>query len=211
MPAASATGFVTDSGGTIMTDAGPNFVIIAGPNGSGKSTAAPELIREQFGVMQYVNADVIAQGLSGFSPESVALQAGSLMLERIEDLSVARQDFAIETTLASRSFAPRIRRMTGEGYRSHLVFLWLPSPELAIERVSLRVLRGGHSIPPETIVRRYHRGLVNLSLYLPLMHTWRVVNAAAADLALIAFHEHDQTRIIQPELWTSIEHHGHAC
>jgi predicted ABC-type ATPase len=193
-----------------MADSSPNLIVIAGPNGGGKSTAAPALIREHVGIVQYVNADVIAQGLAGFCPESVALQAGSLMLERIEDLAASRQDFAIETTLASRSFVPRIRRMNESGYRSHLIFLWLPSPDMAVERVSLRVARGGHSIPPDTIVRRYHRGLSNLPLYFPLMHTWRVVNGASKNLALIAAHESGQTRIVQPELWASIEQYGHG-
>lgn len=194
-----------------MPDSPPHFILVAGPNGSGKTTASQALIRDQFGIVQYVNADVIAQGLSGFSPESVALEAGSLMLERIETLANARQNFAIETTLASRSLVPRVRRMNLAGYRSHLVFLWLPSPDLAIERVALRVSRGGHGIPSETVVRRYHRGLANLPNYLSIMHTWRVVDAASADLRLIAFHDNNQTQIVQPVLWTAIQRSVHAC
>jgi predicted ABC-type ATPase len=154
----------------------PSVVIIAGPNGAGKTTAAPLLLHAALGVTEFVNADAIAQGLSGFAPERVAVAAGRAMLTRIHELSAKRASFAFETTLASRSFAPWINRlMHQQGYEFHLFFLWLPSAELAIERVRDRVLLGGHNVPAETIRRRYTRGLSNFfSIYQPLATIWRM-------------------------------------
>lgn len=150
----------------------PSLVIIAGPNGAGKSTVAPGLIHQWLGIAQFVNADMIAAGLSAFDTDSVALEAGRIMLRRIEELADRRSDFAFETTLASRSFAPWNVERRLEGYRAHLVFLWLPSPELALARVANRVLEGGHNVAENVVRRRYHRGLVNLfDLYLPIVDT----------------------------------------
>ncbi len=144
-----------------MSDSSPNVVVVAGPNGSGKSTAAPSLLRDYLGLTEFVNADVIAQGLAGFHAEAVAIQAGRIMRARLRELASQRIDFAFETTLASRSFAPWLRELRDSGYRVHLLFLWLSSPELAISRVSTRVQQGGHHVPEETVRRRYHRGLQN--------------------------------------------------
>ncbi|MDH5275335.1 MAG: zeta toxin family protein [Gammaproteobacteria bacterium] len=112
----------------------PKVVVIAGPNGAGKSTAAKAIVRGTFGVAEFVNADDIARGLSGFSPESAALRAGRAMLSRLEELTVAGADFAFETTLASRTFAPRIRQWGAQGYRVELAFLWLPTADMAADR-----------------------------------------------------------------------------
>lgn|GEM_PF-291775 len=153
----------------------PNLVVIAGPNGAGKSTAAPRLLG-RFRVGEFVNADEIARGLSAFSPESVAVEAGRIMLERVRALAAAGADFAFETTLASRSFAPWIARLRRHaGYRFHLAFLWVPAPEHSIARVSRRVAAGGHSIPEDVIRRRYRRGIANfVHLYAPIADTWEV-------------------------------------
>ena len=134
----------------------PELILIAGPNGAGKSTAAPVLLREFLGVREFVNADVIAQGLSAFHPESTALEAGRVMLALLRHLTGQRHAVAFETTLASRTFAPWIEGLIRSGYRFRLIFLWLPSPEMSIERVSKRVRLGGHSVPDETIRRRNH-------------------------------------------------------
>lgn len=144
----------------------PSVVILAGPNGAGKTTASPFVIRDTLGIREFVNADHIAQGLSGFSPETTAVAAGRIMLSRLHELGRKRATFAFETTLATRSFAPWLRRLKGEGYRVHLLFLALPTPEFAIERVRLRVSQGGHDVPEDVIRRRFTRGLRNLfSLY----------------------------------------------
>jgi predicted ABC-type ATPase len=153
----------------------PHLVVVAGPNGAGKSTVAPALLVGELGVKVFVNADVIAQGLSAFAPERVAVQAGRIMLERIEELARQRETFAFETTLSGRSYAPWIARLRGEGYTVALLFLWLPSPEEAQARVLERVRLGGHDIPPETIRRRYRAGLRNFfRLYRPLADRWQL-------------------------------------
>jgi predicted ABC-type ATPase len=153
----------------------PQLIVIAGPNGAGKSTLAPHLLRDTFGLLEYVNADTIAMGLSAFSPESVAFEAGRIMLERLHDLAAMKASFAFETTLASRSYAGWIHGIKDQGYAFHLLYIWLSTPELAIRRVEERVRRGGHNIPETTIRRRYLRGLHNFfALYLPLADTWTI-------------------------------------
>ena len=127
----------------------PSLVVIAGPNGAGKSTLAPLLLRDTLAVTEFVNADVIARGLSAFAPEQVAMAAGRLMLERLRDLAGQQVSFAFETTLASRSFAPWIRQLLQIGYRFHLVFLSLPSAAVAVQRVASRVRMGGHAVPAD--------------------------------------------------------------
>src|SRR5439155_26523435 len=155
----------------------PKVVVLAGPNGAGKSTAASRLLRGALGVTEFVNADVIARGLSGFSPERVAMEAGRVMLRRIKELAAKRESFAFETTLASRSFAPWLRDLVKSGYRFHLVFLWLPSAAAAVARVAERVSLGGHDVPVATVRRRYKAGLKNFfELYRSLSTTWQVID-----------------------------------
>lgn len=157
-------------------------MILAGPNGAGKSTAGPALLRETLGVLQLVNADDIARGLSAFDPARSAITAGKVMLRHLRDLARRRQDFAFETTLVSRSFVPMVKTLARHGYRVHIVFLWLPSERLAVARVANRVRMGGHDIPEVTIRRRYRRGLDNfLRLYRPLATTWRVYDNTSHD------------------------------
>jgi len=154
--------------------------VLAGPNGAGKSTAAPELLKGALGVHEFVNADLIAQGLSGFQPENTAIEAGRILLHRLRRLTEQRVSVAFESTLASRSLAPWIRNLLGSGYAFHLLFLWLPTAEMAVARVQDRVRMGGHSVPEETIRRRYHAGLKNFfCLYRPLATTWRFYDNSA--------------------------------
>ena len=148
----------------------PRLVVIGGPNGAGKSTVAPEILRDEFQIEEFVNADVIAQGLSSRAPESVAFAAGRLMLERIRDLAGRRKDFAFETTLASRTFAPWIRRWITDGYEFHLVYVWIPKPRVrsASSRTASPRWRAT-GFPTPTIRRRFIRSLSNFrSLYRPL-------------------------------------------
>ena len=154
----------------------PELVVIAGPNGAGKSTAAPLLIGKRLGIAEFVNADVIAAGLSAFTPETVAIQAGRLMLKRLDELAAAGSDFAFETTLASRHFARWISKLQQErGYRFHLFYLWLPDAEMAVSRVAGRVRHGGHVVPPDVIRRRYKSGLANFfELYTPIADFWEM-------------------------------------
>jgi predicted ABC-type ATPase len=139
----------------------PLVVVLAGPNGAGKSTVAPRLLQGPLAVSEFVNADTIARGLSAFHPETVAVAAGRMMLARLRALAEARQDFAFETTLAGRNFAPWLNRLRPSGYRAHLAFVSLPSPELAVQRVRDRASGGGHDVPEDVIKRRYARGLRN--------------------------------------------------
>lgn len=185
----------------------PDLVVIAGPNGAGKSTAAPLLIGGRLGVAEFVNADVIAAGLSAFSPESVAVQAGRLMLKRLDELAGAGADFAFETTLASRSFAPWIGKLRSErGYRLHLIYLWLPDAEESVRRVARRVKLGGHSVPPDVIRRRYGRGLSNfLSLYRPIADSWSLYDNSS-DARLVAVREVGGPEVVlDAEVWHMIE------
>lgn len=153
----------------------PLVVVIAGPNGAGKSTMAPRLLQGALAVTEFVNADTIARGLSAFRPESVALAAGRVMLARLKVLAESREDFAFETTLASRSFAPWLKTLRGSGYRVHLAFLSLPSPDLAVARVAERVRLGGHDVPEDVIRRRYGAGLKNfVVIYQRIADTWQM-------------------------------------
>jgi predicted ABC-type ATPase len=170
-----------------MTTRRPSVVVLAGPNGAGKSTVAPLVLRGALDVVEFVNADDIARGLSPFNIEGAAVAAGRIMLARMRDLARQRVSFACETTLASRTFAPWLKELVHDGYAFHLVYLWLASPETAVSRVASRVRLGGHSIPAETIRRRYHGGVRNFfDLYRPIATTWAVFDGAHADLPLIA-------------------------
>lgn len=185
----------------------PDLVVIAGPNGAGKSTAAPLLIGKRLGIAEFVNADVIAAGLSAFSPETVAVEAGRIMLKRVRQLADEGKNFAFETTLASRSFAPWIARLRREhSYRFHLFYLWLPDAEMAIGRVSKRVRHGGHSVPQGDIRRRYERGLTNFfQLYSPIADSWEMHDNGSPPPRLIALRERDAPiRIGDPSLWGKI-------
>jgi predicted ABC-type ATPase len=135
------------------------------------------VLRRALEVGEFVNADTIAAGLSAFSPESVAVAAGRLMLDRVHQLARERRDFAFETTLASRSFASWLSSLRTDGYAFHLVYLWLPTVELALARVAERVRRGGHSVPDDIVRRRYDRSLSNFfNLYSLIADSWLMVN-----------------------------------
>ena len=151
----------------------PILYIIAGCNGAGKTTASYSVLPELLNCREFVNADEIAKGLSPFNPESVAIEAGKLMLQRINLLLNQGKTFAIETTLATRSYASLVKRAQERGYQIVLLFFWLPSPEMAIERVAKRVSEGGHNIPTETIIRRYWLGLQNFfHIFAPIVDSW---------------------------------------
>jgi predicted ABC-type ATPase len=166
----------------------PTVIVLAGPNGAGKTTSAPRLLRDACGLAEFVNADTIAQGLAGFDPEIAALEAGTIMFDRIRQLGVLRRSFAFETTLASRSLAPWIAELKQAEYECSVVFLWLPSADLAVQRVMDRVRLGGHSVSETTIRRRYQRGLSNFfQLYQPMATAWRMYdNTNVGNMRLIA-------------------------
>ena len=184
----------------------PKIVIISGPNGAGKSTLAPDLVRDALGITEYVNADTIAAGLSAFAPEGAAFEAGRVMLHRLRALADEQRDFAFETTLASKTYSRWIKSLRSAGYHVGLIFLWLESADLAVERVRTRVNAGGHDIPEKTIRRRYSRGIINLTdLYLPLADTWQIYDASRDLPKLIAQGSGNrQLEIVDPESWKRI-------
>jgi predicted ABC-type ATPase len=164
------------------------------------------LLNGTLDVSEFVNADTIAQGLSAFNPQGAAIAAGRIMLARLKELAAARESFAFETTLASRTFAPWIAGLIAAGYAFHLVFLWLPSPDLAVERVAERVRAGGHHVPEEVIRRRYTKGIKNFfSLYQPLATTWRVYNTESVPPPLIATGSGIVEKINDPVNWNAIK------
>ncbi|TAE96424.1 MAG: zeta toxin [Runella slithyformis] len=164
-----------------------NLYIIAGPNGAGKTTAAFTILPHLFNCKEFVNADNIAAGLSPFNPENAAFEAGRIMLQRIRFLVSTGIDFALETTLATKSYVPFIKEAQQLGYEITLVFFWLPSFEVAKERVKMRVSEGGHNIPPVVIERRYQRGIDNFfQRYIPICDNWLLINNANLTPQLIA-------------------------
>lgn len=149
--------------------------IIAGCNGAGKTTASFTILPYMLDCREFVNADEIAKDLSPFHPESVAFEAGRIMLNRIDVLMERAESFSFETTLAAKSYHLLIKKAKDKGFKVTLLFFWLPSIELAKARVATRVKEGGHNIPPEVIERRYKSGITNLfRLYLPLVDEWIV-------------------------------------
>jgi len=185
----------------------PHVIVLAGPNGAGKTTAAPALLQDTLGVVEFVNADTIAQGLAAFAPERVALEAGAILHARLRDLAGRRRSFAFETTLASRSLAPWLAELIQSGYAMHLVFLWLPSADLAVERVRDRVRMGAHDVPEETVRRRYDRGLRNFfTMYQPLAGAWRMYNNSdPAGMRLIAAGETTSVLTVADDaIWSGI-------
>jgi predicted ABC-type ATPase len=164
-----------------------NLYVISGCNGAGKTTASYSVLPDMLNCNEFINADEIAKGLSPFQPDKVAIEAGRIMLNRINDLTKRQVDFAFETTLASKSYASFIREAQLKGYFVTLIYFWLNSPELAYERVKSRVLSGGHNIPENVINRRYFAGIDNLSkLYLPICDYWLIIDNSEPPFQIVA-------------------------
>lgn len=165
----------------------PNLYVIAGCNGAGKTTASFTVLPEMLDCKEFINADEIARGLSPLNPDRAAIEAGRIMLSKIDKLILNQQDFAFETTLASKSYSNTIKRARQAGFQVTLVFFYLDSHELAIERVKTRVIEGGHDIPEPVIIRRYNAGLKNLfTLYIPICDYWMIFDNSRLHSALIA-------------------------
>ena len=164
-----------------------NIYIIAGCNGAGKTTASFTILPEMINCKEFVNADEIAKGLSPFQPEKVAIEAGRIMLNRINELLSNDESFAFETTLSTKSYRHKIIEAKSKGYTTTLLFFWLQSIELAKERVASRVLEGGHNIEPEVIERRYVNGIKNLfEIYLPIVDNALIYNNSFGKPELLA-------------------------
>ena len=164
-----------------------NLYVISGCNGAGKTTASYTVLPDMLNCKEFVNADEIAKGLSPFQPNKVAIESGRIMLSRIKYLLNHNVDFAFETTLATKIYVQFIREAHAKGYIVTLVYFWLNSPELAIERVKNRVSFGGHDIPEETIRRRYKSGIENLSkLYVPICDYWMIIDNSDSPFQIVA-------------------------
>ncbi len=159
----------------------PRCIVIAGPNGAGKTTFAREFLPKDVGVFHFVNADLIASGLAPLRPAAAVLAASRIFLAELDRLAVARANFAFETTLSGLGHRARLREWQTAGYRIEIVFLWLPSPEIALRRVAMRVREGGHGVPPADVRRRFVRGWRNFrSVYSTLADDWALYDNSGA-------------------------------
>lgn len=175
----------------------PKLYIIAGCNGAGKTTASFTILPEVLGCKEFINADEIAKGLSPFQPESVAVQAGRIMLARMDELLQKGETFAFETTLATKSYKQKIEWAQANGYEVTLLFFWLDSPNIAKERVAQRVAEGGHNIPLETIERRYYNGIANLfTIYIDMVDIRYIFDNSEGRKELIAQKERHKDIVI---------------
>ena len=182
-----------------------NVYIIAGSNGSGKTTFAKTFLPEYAKCDHFVNADLIAQGLSPFSPRQAALKAGKLVLEQIKQFTDAGTDFGFETTLSGVTYLKYFQRLKQEGYIIHIFFLWIPGFELAIGRIKDRVEQGGHSVPSEDVKRRFERSLENfLKEYRPLADQWMLFDNSQTTPQLIARKQNANIDVLNSNLFESI-------
>lgn len=183
----------------------PNLYIIAGPNGAGKTTFAKEFLPHYAKCENFVNADLIAQGLSPFSPASAGIKAGRLLLKQIHEFAERRADFAFETTLAGKTYIQLLRKLKQQGYVIHLFFLWIPSVELALVRIKDRVAQGGHNVPAIDVRRRFGRSVQNFwRAYRPLLDSWTAFNTSTAPPALIAKEEGGTLTVADADVFARI-------
>ena len=182
-----------------------NVYVIAGPNGSGKTTFAVEFLPEYARCPNFVNADLIAQGLSPFSPRAAAITAGRLVLEQIHQFANRRVDFAFETTLSGKSYVKLLKSLKQKGYRIHVFFLWIPDADLAISRIRSRVAQGGHDVPVQDVLRRFNRSISNFfKLYQSLADSWMLFDNAGIIPILIAERKHGKMKIINESSYSTI-------
>ena len=183
----------------------PSLYIIAGPNGSGKTTFAKEFLPHYAKCENFVNADLIAQGLSPFSPAAAGIKAGRLLLKQIDEFAERRVDFAFETTLAGKTYIALLRRLKRQGYVIHLFFLWIPNVDLAIARIKNRVAEGGHDVPTPDVRRRFSRSARNFfNVYRSLLDVWMLFDNSTARPSLIAEEKHGKLTIVDAGIFPKI-------
>ena len=184
----------------------PRVVIFAGPNGAGKSTHA-DAILAALGIDTFVNADYIARGLSGRKTDIVAFEAGRIMLKRLHQLGEAGADFAFESTMSSRTFAPFLRSLKARGYVVAVYYFSLSSAQLAVRRVKLRVSMGGHDVPGDVVKRRFGRSLNNFfNLYAPLADEWTMFDNSSSPQALtVAAKSADRLTVTETKTWLKLQ------
>jgi len=183
----------------------PKVYVIAGPNGAGKTTFAREFLPHYADCKQFINADLIAQGMSPFSPETMAFRAGRLMLEEIETYAKHRESFGFETTLSGLAYVALLQRLKKSGYEVHFFYLWVRTVSLALDRVRSRVLQGGHDIPEDVVRRRFDRSIRNFLLrYRFLTESWILFDNEGTTPAIVAFQKESTPRIINRVLYESL-------
>lgn len=179
-----------------------NLYIICGPNGAGKTAASFTMIPEILDCKEFVNADEIARGLSPFNPESVSISAGKLLLQRINNLMSAKENFAFETTLATKSYVNLIKIALKSDYQVTILFFALNSDDLAVKRVKIRISEGGHNVEEKTIRRRYYSGLFNFfNVYKDLVPNWIFVENSEENANIVARKEKNSQKVYLSELW----------
>lgn len=180
----------------------PQVYIIAGPNGVGKTTFALKFLPNYADCKNFVNADLIAQGMAPFSPGTAAFAAGRIVLTEIEHLAQRRVDFGFETTLSGRSYINLIGRLKSRGYQIHFFFLWVSNVDLALSRIQQRVLKGGHDVPEAEAKRRFYRSVRNFLVhYRTLADSWYLFDNSASAPSVVSFEEHGELRIMEPEIF----------
>jgi predicted ABC-type ATPase len=186
-----------------MSEAAPRCIVLGGINGAGKTTCARTILAETLGVLPFVNADAIAQGLAGFDPDSANIAASRIMLERLYELAAQRTNFAFETTMSGRSTGRWLAELRDSGYAVDLHYFWLHSADLAVARVVHRVSRGGHKVPEATIRRRYRQSIQNFfQLYRPAATTWHVYDNSAMNVPQeVAYGDSAGETVIQQAAW----------
>ncbi len=186
-----------------MSGEQPVVVVLGGINGAGKTTASRQLLANHFGMKTFVNADIIATGLNAFSPEAAAFQAGKVMIARLRELEALRMTFAFESTLSGRMYIQFLKGLRTQGYRVELYYFWLPTPQMAIDRVKQRVASGGHNIPEETIHQRYLRSCRNFwNDYRLLSDLWMMYDNSGGRPRLVARGKDNGDPIVHREkLW----------
>ena len=182
-----------------------NVYVVAGPNGSGKTTFAREFLPNYVKCPNFVNADLIAQGLSPFEPRIAAIKAGKLVLSRIHDFTKSGSDFGFETTLSGRTHLNMFHRLKASGYRIHIFFLWLPGVELSLLRIKDRVVDGGHNVPVNDVKRRFTRSMSNFfHTYCPLSDTWMLFDNSGSAPILAAKGNNGHCVIENSEIYRKI-------
>jgi predicted ABC-type ATPase len=180
--------------------------VIAGPNGSGKTTFAKLFLPDYVNCPNFVNADLIAQGLAPFDPRAAAIQAGKLVLHQIHEYARRGLDFAFETTLSGKSYANLLSELKSQRYTLHLFFLWIPSSELAIARIKDRVAEGGHHVPAEDVRRRFIRGLNNFfKMYESMLDSWMLFDNSKAKPVLLAKRRNGHCEVADKKLFEMVE------
>jgi predicted ABC-type ATPase len=187
---------------------GKKILMIAGPNGAGKTTMTADLLSHSASLYEFINADEIAKGLAPKNPESVALSASKLMIERLRELLANDKNFAFETTASGTNYVRYLQEAKSKGYEINLCFLWLASAEQAVKRVAQRVAQGGHNILKETIIRRYSSGLSNLlNIYLPIADKALIIDNStegATNKFIARKFLNDDIQVFDQQIWQKI-------